>query len=83
MVPEAPQLTFGPVDLTPLRSAMPRTWVRTLHDAIVPADKQLRFAGNVGDCPVIDLDAAHMCMISKPRELAAIINRIAAAAGDR
>jgi hypothetical protein len=32
----------------------------------------------VGDCDVIDFDSAHMCMISKPGELAAIINDIAA-----
>ena len=31
MVPEAPGLTFESVDLSPLRSPMPRTWVRTLH----------------------------------------------------
>ena len=28
--------------------------------------------GQVGDCVVIDFDSAHMCMISKPGELAAI-----------
>jgi pimeloyl-ACP methyl ester carboxylesterase len=78
MVPDAPGLLTEPVDLSPLRSAMPRTWVRPLHDASVAPDRQLRFASNVGDCKVIDLDAAHMCMISKPAELAAIVNNIAA-----
>jgi pimeloyl-ACP methyl ester carboxylesterase len=77
MMPEAPLLNSQPVDLAPLRAAVPRTWVRTLQDAIVPADRQLRFAGNVGDCEVIDMDAAHMCMISQPEALAQIINRIA------
>jgi hypothetical protein len=38
-----------------------------LHDAIVDPVKQLRFARNVGNCEVIDLDAAHMAMISQPR----------------
>jgi pimeloyl-ACP methyl ester carboxylesterase len=78
MVPEAPGLLTDRVDLSPLRSAMPRTWVRPLHDAIVEPDRQLRFASNVSDCDIIDLDAGHMCMISKPRELAAIVNLIAA-----
>jgi hypothetical protein len=82
MVPEAPQLTIAPVDLAPLRQPFPRTWVRTLKDAIVAPDKQLRFARNVGDCPVIDLDAAHMAMISQPSELARVLNGIAAAARD-
>ena len=78
LVPEAPRLSTDPVDLSPLGIPMPRTWVRTLQDLIVPAAKQARFAINVGDCPVVDLDAGHMCMISKPMELAMILNGIAA-----
>jgi pimeloyl-ACP methyl ester carboxylesterase len=77
MVAEAPGLTTEPVDLVPLRSRMPRTWVRPLHDAIVDRDKQLRFARNAGRCEVIDLDAGHMCMITQPKPLAAILDRIA------
>jgi pimeloyl-ACP methyl ester carboxylesterase len=76
MVPEAPALLTEAVDLTPLDSDLPRTWVRTLHDASIDSVEQLRFANNAGDCDVIDLDAAHMCMISRPRELAAIVNNI-------
>ncbi|MET0160936.1 MAG: alpha/beta hydrolase [Acidimicrobiales bacterium] len=79
MVPEAPSLITAPVDLAPLRVPFPRTWVRTRHDAIVDPDKQLRFAQNVGDCPVVDLEAAHMAMISQPSELARILNGKAAA----
>jgi pimeloyl-ACP methyl ester carboxylesterase len=78
MVPEAPGLTFEKVDLSALRSAMPCTWVRTLRDAVVPPERQTRFVGNVGDCDVIDIDAAHMCMISQPSALGGILNRIAA-----
>jgi pimeloyl-ACP methyl ester carboxylesterase len=78
LVPEAPRLNSDPVDLSPLRSATcDRTWVRTLQDIIVSAAKQLRYAENVGDCPVVDLDAGHMCMVSQPEALAAIVNRIA------
>jgi pimeloyl-ACP methyl ester carboxylesterase len=51
--------------------------VRTLQDLIVPPDKQLRFAENVGDCPVEDIDAGHMCMVSQPAALAEILNRVA------
>jgi pimeloyl-ACP methyl ester carboxylesterase len=78
LVPEAPRLTSDPVDLSPLRTSMPRTWVRTLQDIIVPAPKQERFAENVGDCPVVDLDAGHMCMVSQPERLADILAGIAA-----
>lgn len=80
LVAEAPRLSEDKVDLTPFRSAtaMGRTWVCTLQDIIVPAAKQRRFATNVGSCPVVELDAGHMCMISQPEALAAIINGIAA-----
>jgi pimeloyl-ACP methyl ester carboxylesterase len=77
MVPEAPGLLTEPVDLSPLRSGMARTWVRPRRDAIVDPERQLHFASTVGDCDVIDLDAGHMCMISQPRALAAILNDIA------
>jgi pimeloyl-ACP methyl ester carboxylesterase len=76
-VSEAPTLVTEPVDLAPLRSGPPRTWVRTLGDLIVAPDKQLRFAANVGDCPVVDIDAGHMCMVSQPAALAAILNPLA------
>ena len=74
LVAEAPRLTADPVDLSPLQAAIPRTWVRTMHDLIVAPAKQLRFAGNVGDCPVIDMDTGHMCMVSQPEALAEILN---------
>jgi pimeloyl-ACP methyl ester carboxylesterase len=76
-VPEAPGLVAEPVDLSPLRSGPPRTWVRTVGDLIVAPDKQVRFAAHVGDCPVVDIDAGHMCMVSQPESLAAILNPIA------
>ena len=73
LVPEAPLLTTDPVDLAPLRTEVPRTWIRTLQDRIVPADKQQRFADNVGDCAVVDIDAGHMCMVSQPEQLAEML----------
>ncbi|MDA8043752.1 MAG: alpha/beta hydrolase [Actinomycetota bacterium] len=76
LVPEAPHLSWDPVDLSPFQRTVPRTWVRTRHDAIVPADKQLRFAANVGDCPVVDIDAGHMCMVSQPAQLARILESL-------
>jgi pimeloyl-ACP methyl ester carboxylesterase len=84
-VPEAAGLVHGPVDLAPLAAPIPRTWVRTLRDNIVAAEKQLRFVDNVGgQCRVVDLDVGHMCMISAPGPLAEIVNDVAArsASGD-
>ena len=74
LVPEAPRLTEEPVDLSPLRGGVPCTWIRTTQDLIVAPAKQLRFASNVGDCRVIDLDAGHMCMVSQPDQLASLLN---------
>jgi hypothetical protein len=45
---------------------------------VVNPDDQLRYARNAGECDLVDLDAGHMCMISKPAELAAILCEIAA-----
>jgi pimeloyl-ACP methyl ester carboxylesterase len=42
-----------------------------------PAAPESVTFGDVGDCPVIDLDAGHMCMISQPERLAGILERIA------
>ena len=79
LVPDAPLLSADPVDLAPFRtSPAARTWVRTLQDIIVPAEKQVRFANNVGNCQVVDLDAGHMCMISQAGALGDILNRLAA-----
>lgn len=78
-VPEAPGPAFEPVDLTPLRRPVPRTWVRTVRDLIVPPSRQLRFAETVGDCPIVDLDSGHMPMVARPRDLATILDSIAAA----
>lgn len=77
MVPEPPGLPNEPVDLSGLRSSSPRTWVRTTRDAILAPDLQLGFAERVGRCPVVDLDAGHMCMISQPDRLAEILEEIA------
>jgi pimeloyl-ACP methyl ester carboxylesterase len=77
MVPEAPRLVSDPVDLSPFRRPIARTWILTLHDVVVPPAKQERFAKNVGDTPIVRLDAAHMSMISRPTETAALLNELA------
>jgi pimeloyl-ACP methyl ester carboxylesterase len=79
LVPEAPNLSDGAVDLAPLRPDLPSTWVRTLQDMIVAAEKQTRFAANVGpSCQVVDLDAGHMCMVGRPERTAELLDEVAA-----
>jgi pimeloyl-ACP methyl ester carboxylesterase len=81
LVAEAPGLTTDPVDLAPLRSFVLCIWVRTLGDIVVSADRQLAYAANVGgvdgDCPVVDIDCGHMCMVSRPADLARILTEVA------
>jgi pimeloyl-ACP methyl ester carboxylesterase len=79
LVAEAPNLSDCPVDLAPLRAELPSTWVCTLQDMIVAAEKQRGFARNVGpNCEVLDLDAGHMCMVGQPARTAEILDGIAA-----
>src|SRR5713101_94803 len=73
MVPEAMKVAYEPVDLSGLRQPIPRTWVRLLRDVIVTPEKQDQMVRNMGGAEVVELDAAHMAMISYPKELAEIL----------
>jgi len=69
-----------------LDPAIPKTWVRTLRDAVVEVDKQDRFVANLeavpgGPVTVVDLDTGHDAMLARPDGLAAVLDGIAAAAG--
>jgi pimeloyl-ACP methyl ester carboxylesterase len=76
LVPEALRLTTEPVELSPLSSPFSRSWVRTLQDAIISPQQQLRFAANVGNCRIADIDAGHMPMIGQPQRLAEILSEL-------
>ena len=76
MVPEAAGLSRQPVDLAPLRSPLPRTWIRTLADRILSPAQQASFAAKLGECPMVDIDAGHMVMVSKPTQVAHTLNQI-------
>jgi pimeloyl-ACP methyl ester carboxylesterase len=82
---EALPIVAEPVSRAGLSAEIPKTWVRLLKDAIMTVDLQDAQIANLAASPggtveVIDLDAAHNAMISRPRELAAIVDRIVAAA---
>ena len=76
LIPEAPRVVYEPMDLHRMPADIPRTWVRLLQDLIVVPAKQDRFVANLGGADVVDLDAGHMAMISRPAELAAILDRL-------
>jgi pimeloyl-ACP methyl ester carboxylesterase len=73
MIPEAPGLTLEPVHLEPLWAVPRRSWVRTTLDIILPPENQLRFAANARVDSVTDLEAGHLCTVSQPAALAAIL----------
>jgi pimeloyl-ACP methyl ester carboxylesterase len=76
MVPESIQLMREPVSLSGLRHQIPRVYIRLSLDAIVAPSHQDRMIANMGGAETFDLDAGHMAMISRPRELAAILNSL-------
>jgi pimeloyl-ACP methyl ester carboxylesterase len=68
-----------------LSPAIPKTWIRLLQDAILTPGIQDVCIANLETSPggtvtVIDLESGHNAMISHPRELAPILDGIAAAA---
>lgn len=76
MGPEAPGVMTEPVDLQGLTGAVPRTWILTMHDAVVDVERQLLYAQRAG-ADVVELDAAHMAMISQPERLAKVLRSMA------
>ena len=76
MGPESPRVIRQPMDLSGLSAPVPRTWVRLTQDVIITPAQQDASIAEMGGADVIDLDSGHMAMISRPRELAAILDRI-------
>ena len=65
-----------PVDLHGFAD-VPVTYVRLLLDQTLPLEQQDRAIAAVGAVrppDVVELEAGHMAMVSRPEELAAIIN---------
>lgn len=66
-------------------ATIPKTWIRLLRDAVLAVADQDASIGYLeaspgGTVAVVDLDTGHDAMLSRPREVAAIIDRIAATA---
>ncbi len=73
MVPEAGQVVSEPVDVR-VPDGVPRTYVRLRRDASLTLEAQDQMIANLGGAEVVDLDAAHLAMISQPAALAHILN---------
>jgi pimeloyl-ACP methyl ester carboxylesterase len=73
MQSDTTSLLAEPYDLTGMRSFENITYVRTLRDLTVPQAQQEASMAVLGGCKVIDIDAGHMVMLSRPEELAKII----------
>ena len=79
-VPEAYWPVREPVSLAGLRHPIPRTWVKLTADRIFPGEVQDEMAARTGCGAVVEVDSGHMAMISQPRALADVLNRIRAGA---
>jgi pimeloyl-ACP methyl ester carboxylesterase len=79
LCPEAVGPMLEPMRLAGLRAPVPRSYVKLLADQTLSCEQQDEFARNAGPgCAVHELDAGHDAMVSRPRELAELLDRIAA-----
>jgi pimeloyl-ACP methyl ester carboxylesterase len=76
IVPDAAALYETPVSRKNV-PPVPRTYVRLDRDQCLIPQFQEQMIANLGDCEVVHLDAGHNVMISRPRELAALLESIA------
>ena len=78
---EAPGVLAEPTDLSGLQQPVPRTYVRLLRDAAIELEAQDRMIATLREAAavevtVVDLDTAHMGMLSAPDRLAAILRSL-------
>lgn len=83
---EATQVLDEPTRRSGIPSELPKTFVKLLRDQSLAPDDQDVYIQNLRDCPggdveVVTIDAGHDAMISQPKELADVLNRIAAVVG--
>jgi pimeloyl-ACP methyl ester carboxylesterase len=80
---EASVVLAEPVTRAGIPAELPMTFVKLLRDQSLPPDHQDVLVQNLRDSPggevdVVTIDAGHDVMISRPKELADVLNRIAA-----
>ncbi|HXA30737.1 MAG TPA: alpha/beta hydrolase [Acidimicrobiales bacterium] len=75
---ESLTLMYQPVSWQGVSPSLPRSFVRCLADPIQPRDMQARLIESAGAGEVFDVEADHTPAVSRPDELAAIVNQVAA-----
>jgi pimeloyl-ACP methyl ester carboxylesterase len=74
--PEPPAIFYEKVSRVQM-PAVPRTYIKLLQDrGVLPPAKQDEMAANIG-AKVLTLDTGHTAMLSRPQELAQLLNGIA------
>jgi pimeloyl-ACP methyl ester carboxylesterase len=78
---EAAGVLAEPVSRVGIPPELPKTFVKLLRDQSLPPDHQDVLAQNLRDSPggevdVVAIDAGHDVMISRPKELADVLNRL-------
>jgi len=79
---EAAVVLAEPVTRAGIPPELPKTFVKLLQDQSLPPDHQDVLVENLraspgGDVNVVTIDAGHDVMISRPKELADVLNRLA------
>jgi len=80
---EAAAILAEPVSRAGIPAELPKTFVKLLRDQSLAPDHQDVLVQNLRDSPggevdVVTIDAGHDVMISRPKELADVLNGIAA-----
>jgi pimeloyl-ACP methyl ester carboxylesterase len=73
MGPESLSVLAEPVNLTGLGRPLPRAYVRLTHDASITLEAQDRMIATLQPVEVVDLEAGHMAMVTRPAELARVL----------
>ena len=72
-----------PIDLSGVKQLRRVVYVRCLKDQTLPLEQQDAAIAALGVVRVVELDAGHMCMLSRPRELADIVVAAGVSGSDR
>jgi pimeloyl-ACP methyl ester carboxylesterase len=83
LCPESINLITETVSRVGVPAALPKTYVRLARDQSLPPDTQTQMIANLeqspgGEVGTAELDSGHDAMVSHPRELAAVVARVAA-----
>jgi pimeloyl-ACP methyl ester carboxylesterase len=73
---EPPCLAFERIATTTAAHG-PSTYIRLLRDGTISPARQTLLAGRLGKPSVVSIEADHMVMLSRPRELADALNEVA------